>query len=441
MHKIIQLITRGKHLFDTDSLFRNSVYLIASTAIMSVLGFLFWLSVAHLYTAEQIGSASALIAATTLLGNASLLGMEYSLIRFLPKSKNQSRDINAAIGFVAVAAIIAAIGYILVSPALNIHISHLDDPLLRVGFVVLMVVVALNSLTDAVFIANRRAELHTLTYSVLATVKLLLPLALVPFGSLGIFAGYAVAMLSSLTLTFFLMRRHVGYKPKSSANWGLLSKVRTYAANNYIGHLLASISPQLMPLIILNGLGAEKVAYFAMAITIANFLYVIPVAIAQSLLAESAGSPEAKRAHIRGAVKILSLVLVPAVTVAVLAAPILLHIFGQQYSDNSTTLFQILAFATFFIAVSEVGNAILNIEHRSSGVVVSQLSCVAVTLVATILLLPHGLVGVGFALLLGNIASNISHLIFFAFGIGKKKEPLEESEALAHERGEETRIL
>lgn len=440
MQKIIQLITRSKHLFETDSLFRNSVYLIASTAIMSVLGFLFWLSVAHLYTPEQIGSASALIAATTLLGNMSLLGMEYSLIRFLPKSKDQSRDINAAIVFVAVAAAIAAIGYLFISPILNIHISHLGDPLMRVGFVALMIVVTLNSLTDAVFIANRRAELHTLTYSVLATVKLLLPLVLVPFGSLGIFAAYAIAMLSSLTLTFFLMRRHVGYKPKSKANWSLLRQVRTYAANNYVGHLLASLSPQLMPLIILNGPGAEKVAYFAMAITIANFLYVIPVAIAQSLLAESAGSPEAKRAHIRSAVKILSLVLVPAVTIAILAAPLLLHIFGHEYSDNSSTLFQILAFATFFIAVSEVGNAILNIEHRSSGVVASQLSCVVVTLIATILLLPHGLVGVGVALLLGNIASNISHFVFFAFGIGKKKEPLEESEALAHERGEESRL-
>lgn len=434
MHKILQLISRGKDLFQTDSLFRNSVFLIASTAIMSVLGFLFWLSVAHLYSPEQIGSASALIAATTLLGNMSLLGMEYSLMRFLPKSKNQSRDINAAIGFVAAAALVAAIGYLFVSPLLNIHISHLDDPLLRVGFIVLMIVVSLNSLTDAVFIANRRAGLHTITYSVLATVKLLLPLVLVPFGSLGIFAGYAVAMLSSLTLTFFLMRRHVGYQPQSKPNWRLLRKVKGYAANNYIGHVLASLSPQLMPLIILNSLGAEKVAYFAMAITIANFLYVIPVAISQSLLAESAGSPEGKRSHIRSAAKILSLVLVPAVILAIIAAPWLLQIFGHEYSDNSTGLFQILAFATFFIAISEVGNAVLNIEHRSSGVVASQLSSVVVTLVATLLLLPHGLIGVGVALLLGNIASNISHLVFFAFGIGKKKGQFEESEALAAER-------
>jgi len=440
MYKIPQLITRGKHLFETDSLFRNSVFLIASTAIMSVLGFLFWLSVAHLYTPEQIGSASALIAATTLLGNMSLLGLEYSLMRFLPQSKNQSRDINAAIGFVALAAAVAGVGYLLISPLLNIHISHLDDPLLRVGFVVLMIVVSLNSLTDAVFIANRRAELHTLTYSVLATVKLILPLVLLPFGSLGIFAAYSVAMLSSLALTFFLMRRHVGYQFRSKPNWRLLRNVRAYAANNYVGHLLASLSPQLMPLIILNSLGADKVAYFAMAITIANFLYVIPVAIAQSLLAESAGSPDGKRSHVKAATKILALVLIPAVAIAIIAAPFLLQVFGHEYSDNSSTLFQILAFATFFVAISEVGNAILNIEHRSSGVVASQVSSVVVTLAATVLLMPHGLVGVGIALLLGNIASNLSHAVFFTFGIGKKKIPLEASEALTQERGEENRI-
>lgn len=407
--------------------------MIGSTAIMSILGFLFWLAVAHLYTPEQIGSASALIAATTLLGNMSLLGLEYSLMRFLPGSKNQSRDINAAIGFVAGAAIFAAIGYLLISPLLGIHLSLLDEPWQKIGFVVLMIVVSLNSLTDAVFIANRRAELHTLTYTTLATVKLILPLALIPFGSLGIFAAYAIAVASSLALTIFLMRRYVGYQPNSGPNWSILGRVRTYAAHNYIGHLLSSLSPQVMPLIILAQLGADQVAYFAMAITIANFLYVIPIAISQSLLAESAGTPDAQRSHIRGAVKLLSLVLVPVVLLAVAAAPFLLHIFGHEYSGNSAGLFQVLAFATFFVAINEVCNAILNIQHRSSGVVSSQLITVVVTLGATLLLLPHGLVGVGVALLLGNIASNISHLVFFSLGLGKKRRQASETDVLVEE--------
>src|SRR5690242_5878766 len=107
IHKITQLWQRGLHLFAQDSLFRNSVFLIASTAIMSVLGFGFWLFVAHLYTPEEVGAASALIAVATLLGNISLLGLDASLVRFLPTSKSQSRDINSAIiavGSVALAA-------------------------------------------------------------------------------------------------------------------------------------------------------------------------------------------------------------------------------------------------------------------------------------------------------------------------------------------------
>ena len=428
MHNIERLISRGKSLFISDSLFRNSVFLILSTAIMSVLGFGFWLFVAHLYSPEQIGSASALIAVTTLLGNISLLGLEASLIRFLPSSKNQSRDINAAALAVTIASVLAAVAYLVISPLLGVHISLLDDSWEQISFTVLMIVVSLNSLTDAVFIANRRAELHTMTYTVLATVKLILPLLLIPFGSMGIFAAYAGAMLASLALTYFLMRHAVNYRPNTKPNWRLLHRARKYATNNYVGHILSSMTSQIMPLLILARLGADQVAFFSMAWTMANFLYVIPTAIAQSLLAESAGTPAAKRAHLRGAVKLLTLTLVPVVILSMVTAPLLLKIFGPEYSTGSTGIFQILALATFFVAINEVCNTILNIEHRSSGVVASQLSALGTTLLSALFLLRFGLVGVGLSLLIGTIASNISHLIYFAAGLGKKSGSTNETE-------------
>src|SRR5882757_2751857 len=92
---VLNFFQRTKHLFRTDSLFRNAALLMTSTAIVSVLGFGFWLFVAHLYTPSQIGIASALISITTLLSNLSLLGFNAGLIRFLPKAQDQSRYINA----------------------------------------------------------------------------------------------------------------------------------------------------------------------------------------------------------------------------------------------------------------------------------------------------------------------------------------------------------
>lgn len=420
MNKIRKLIKRGIQLFQDDSLFRNSVFLMASTAVSSVLGFGFWLFVAHLYTPSEIGSASALISLTTLLGNISLLGLEASLVRFLPTSKNQSRDINMAALAVTGAAIAASTIYLFIHPLIGAPISLLDSSWEQIGFIVLMVIVSLNSLTDSIFIANRRAELHTMTYTLLATVKLILPLFLVPFGSMGIFTAYAVATLSSLALTYILMRRSVDYHILARPEWGMIRKSRKYATNNYFAHILSSASSQLMPMIIITSLGAAQVAYFAMAWTMANFLYVIPSAMGQSLLAEGATDPSKRKYHVAHAIRTLTLILVPTIAVSIVGAPFILAIFGPQYAANSTAIFQILAFATFFIAVDSVCNTVLNIEHRSSGVVAAELSGIAVTLGATAFLIRFGLSGIGVSLLLGNIAANLCQLIFFKFGLGKQ---------------------
>jgi Ser/Thr protein kinase RdoA (MazF antagonist)/O-antigen/teichoic acid export membrane protein len=350
-----------------------------------------------------------------------LLGLDSSLVRFLPDSKNQSKDINAAMLVVAGAAMLSAALYMIIGPHLGIQLVLLDDTWEKVSFVVLMAVVSLNSLTDSVFIANRRAGLHTMTYTIQAVVKLILPLFLIPFGSMGIFAAYAGGVLASLILTFFLMRRTSSYSI-AKPNWKLLSAARKYAANNYIGHTLSSATAQLMPIFILTERNATEVAYFSMAWTMANFLYVIPTAIAQSLLAESATNTLKKIQHVKNAVRILAFILIPTVMVAVIGAPYLLTIFGSQYSAGSSAVFQILAIATFFVAINEVCITILNIEHRSSGVVAAQLSSLIVTFGSAIFLIRFGLIGVGGALLLGTIASNLSHLIFFTCKLGKRQK-------------------
>ncbi len=397
-----------------QSLLRNASLLIMSTAIMSALGFGFWLFVAHLYTPEQVGVASALIAISTLLSSLSMFGLDSALIRFLPGSKNQSRDINAALVAVGSLAVVASIIYLVAA-----HVFHLSiaTPFEWAGgfaaFIFIIVVVALNSLTDAVFIANRRAEFHTIVYAVFGVVKLVLPIALIGLGWLGIFSAYAVAALVGLILSFYYMIRVADYRLRAAPNWELVGSARKYSFNNYLGTLLATVPSQLMPLIIIQRLGAAQAAYFAMALTMANLLYVAPTSVAQSLLAESAHQPQQRAQHVARAVKMLAAILIPAVAAAVLIAPYLLHIFGKQYAQGSTTLFQILAVATFFVAVGSVCNTILNVEHRSGGIVLARSVLLIVTLVLTFLLIPFGLVGVGVAMTAGYGASNIVYLFLF----------------------------
>ena len=72
------------------SLYRNAVYLMLDNAIPALSGFAFWVIAARLYSAENVGIASATISVTGLLVAFSTLGLGNTLIRFLPNAREQT---------------------------------------------------------------------------------------------------------------------------------------------------------------------------------------------------------------------------------------------------------------------------------------------------------------------------------------------------------------
>jgi O-antigen/teichoic acid export membrane protein len=408
INRVHNLLLHFRALFRDNSLFRNSIYLMGSTVVMSIMGFGFWVFVAHLYSPADIGNAAALISLSALITNLSLLGINSSLVRFLSQSKDQSRTINAAVIVVAAVTVAASLVYLLVGSQFSATARVFTaSPLSVVLFVTIMVIVSINSLTDAVFIANRRAEFHTIAYGILGLIRLVSPLFLITYGSWGIFSAYILATLISLITSFFLMRRAASYRLFAQPDWSLISTVRKYGVNNYIGTLLAGIPSQVMPMLIVQNINAANAAFYSMAWTMANLLYIIPSATTQSLLAETSYDQQNGRRHLKDTVRMLTFILVPVIVISILVAPYLLSIFGAEYSHGSTLLFQVFALSTVFVAVNAVSSTILNIERRTFGIIVAQLATLIVTLGSVALLWGHGLLGVGLAMTLGLIASNL----------------------------------
>src|SRR3989344_8662938 len=106
--KIKDIISRVR----SDSLYRNSLYLMSSTYIMAFIGFFFWMIVTRLYTAEQVGLATTLISVTGLITSFSLLGLNTALIRFLPSAKNKNNMINTSFTLIAIAAVAVTLIFI-----------------------------------------------------------------------------------------------------------------------------------------------------------------------------------------------------------------------------------------------------------------------------------------------------------------------------------------
>jgi O-antigen/teichoic acid export membrane protein/Ser/Thr protein kinase RdoA (MazF antagonist) len=404
MQSLRNLVGRYLKPAGGDSLLRNAIFLMASTGIMSVLGFGFWIFVAHLYSPGAIGEASALISITLLISNLSFFGLNAAFVRFLPTSKNQSRDINAALITVSLATIVAGIVYLSFAPHFAGKLGWLmANPGHQLLFLFLLVAVSLNTLTDSIFIANRRAEYHTIVYTVFGVVKLILPLLLISSGALGIFTSYIAAVIASLALSFYFMKRATGYRILSRPNWVFISKSRHYTISNYLGALLWGLPSQLMPTLIIARLGDVNAAYFSMAWTMANLLYVIPSATTNSLLAETSHNMADQSKNLRHAIRILALILVPVVALSIIVAPYLLSLFGGNYARGGTHIFQLLALSTFFIAGSSIGNTIMNIEQRVKGIVGVQIITASTTLLLATVLVRFGLVGIGLSMLLGNM--------------------------------------
>src|SRR5712691_9144740 len=61
-----QLMRSLAHRLRSDSLLRNSIFIMGSTVATSAIGYLYWVVAAHMYSAHDIGLASAFISVMTL---------------------------------------------------------------------------------------------------------------------------------------------------------------------------------------------------------------------------------------------------------------------------------------------------------------------------------------------------------------------------------------
>ena len=176
-----------------DPLFKNAYFLMFSSLTAAGAGFFFWLIAARFYATQDIGLASAIIAAMGLISMLSLLGFDISLVRFLPERKDRAEMINTCltISFLVslTLALIFVAGINIWSPSLIIIRENKFLLLLFVAFTSVAPMAGL--LQGGVFAGFRKTE-----YSFYQTIMIFVRLAIVPFlaafGALGIYAAYGL---------------------------------------------------------------------------------------------------------------------------------------------------------------------------------------------------------------------------------------------------------
>jgi O-antigen/teichoic acid export membrane protein len=393
---------------------RNSLFLMASAGLTAGIGFIFWALVAHLYSSTQIGLATTLLSAISLISYLSTFGFGATMIRFQARGAARNRQVSMMLALVATASLLLGTGYVLAVKMISPDLAFIrDKPVYALVLIGICVFATVNLVTDSVFMAARRAEYNTLVDGFIQSLaKLVVPASVVGMGAMGIVAasgtGYVVATLASL----YLMYRKLGFRFSFRLGGTRIRETASYSATTHFSSLLNLIPQLALPIIVLRWLGPDNVTYYYLSSQIAALLSTGSYAIGDALFSEGAHDPEHLRSLMKRSAKIMTAVMVPGVAAVIVVREPLLGLFGGKYPAHAQGLLTVLALGALAVAFHTWASSALRITGRMKPLLGSNVVYLVATLALALGFAHRGLNWVGWAWALGNLASGLFAVAF-----------------------------
>jgi O-antigen/teichoic acid export membrane protein len=377
-----------------DPLYKNSLFIMLTSLSAAGFGFFFWIVAAKLYHKEDIGIATALISSMNLLILLTRFGLDVSIIRFFPEKDKSSIFSTSTIittFFTVLLGIIFILGIDRWSPELGI-LSSLQNAILYILFLTASSIV---SITSNSFTAVRRADFGFYQSLIIGSrVVILIPFAFLEI--IGIFGAVGVSFIIAGIFSLLSLTRS-GIKPILKIDRGFLNESFHFSAGNYIAGLFMAAPAQIMPIMVLNVLGAEETAHYYIAYTITSLLFMIPIALSTSLFVEGSHGEGLKKTTVKS-IRATFLLLIPAAVLLYFIGGWLLGLIGKDYAANGLELLRILVLSSFFMSICYIYMSIKKVQRDLKRLIhLSGLIFGLLTGLGYIFMLWFGVVGIGYA--------------------------------------------
>lgn len=377
-----------------DPLFKNSIFIMLTSVSSAGFGFIFWMLAAKMYSPEDVGIATALISSMALLVLISRFGLDSSIIRFFPIN-DKSRIFNTCViittFFVVLFGVIFIIGVDTFSPELYI----LKIPFNAAFYLIFLATSSIIALSTISFVAIRKAVFQFLQ-SIVVGSRILFLIPLMTFGAIGIFGAVGISFILAFLLALFLLAKS-GIRLGFIIDREFLNEAFNFSAGNYLAGIFTMGPNFILPILVMNTLGAENAAYYYIAYSISALLFVIPNSISMSLFVEGSHGEALKKNVMRSLVAIFS-ILLPAIIILYLIGGEVLGIVGVDYATNGLELLRMLVVANIFVSINFVYFSIMRIQKNMRGLVLlSSLIFVLLIGLSYIFMAMFGIVGVGYA--------------------------------------------
>ncbi len=415
IHRPVFAPPSGKQLYSrfNEPLFKNSFFLLVTNVLTSAGGFLFWALAANLYSGEDIGLASALVSAASLVSSLALMGLNFGVMRFLSSEHHKQTLVNTCLTLAFLSSSVFSLGFAVFSPPAGFFLPR--DALTM--FFIFTCSLSLCYVCGAAFIASRRAHFSFVRNlsMILAQLALLGCLAAPGYahvsdnGYVGLLSCFSFAALFSLFVALYLLSKtFTPYRLFPGIDLRHLRYVFRLSVGNYLVENFSMLPRYILPIVVLVALGPDESAYFSVALTVSNLLFLVPAAVSNSLFAEGTYSHDRKvfSSNISRSLRLIALILVPMIVVLFAAGKLMLAGFGELYIRNTYVPLCIISLASLPYAVIRLYATVKNIQLDLGPVVRVSLFSAAASIILSVILLEAagmGITGAALGFTLGQL--------------------------------------
>jgi O-antigen/teichoic acid export membrane protein/CelD/BcsL family acetyltransferase involved in cellulose biosynthesis len=432
----------------TDSLVRNSLFMMATTVATGLLGYVFWIVAARVFSTADVGMASAVISLCSTVALLTYLGPSAMLIERL-HAYERSRAWTSLVIRMCVAAAVATGLVAAVAIPLVAHSKGYGSFFGSAGVAVLAVIGAVActvvNMYGSAFIAARRADGVLAVQGLISLIKVLLvvPLCALGLGASGIVIAWVISSLVGVVLgALWLLPRlglgggrgrhalHAAAAPEPEPSAGVARDGQpTWTRAAYAWHLIGQhltgvggqLTPLVLPILVAIRLGIQANAHFYITWMIGSVFFMVSPAISNALFAESVRAGSGLRDTVGKAFRVTSFLLLPAIVVMVAGGKLILGIFGPAYPATGYALLIVLAVSTLPDSVSNIAVTVCRSTDRLGYSVAINIGILITTVTAAWLLMPRfGLIGVGVGWLGAQVLGAIASIPAF-LNLGGKK--------------------
>jgi O-antigen/teichoic acid export membrane protein len=416
----------------SDTLVRNSVFLMTSTVVTAGLGYIFWAFAAHAFSKQEVGIGSAVISLCSTIALLTYLGSSAMLIERLPANEHSSAWTAVLMRICLATAGVTVVAMLAIVPALRIFSQY--RPFFGTALPTLLAVAGAASWTlvnlfGSAFIAARRAGRLLSIQTLISGIKVLLifPYAAVGGDASGLVGAWTASAMVGVCIGAIWLIPQMGLgqrfdqdkrrRVEGTFDTRTRSRVRSRrrpqhrrpsvppskaSIRRMFGQHLTSVggalTPLLLPVLVVIRLGATSNAYFYITWMVGAVFFMVSPSVASALFAEGVRAGSDLRSVTARAMKVIAVLLVPAMAVMIVGGRLVLGLFGASYTAAGYGLLILLAASALPDAVSNVAVAIFRVTDRLGYSTMLNLGILMATLATAWVLMPSlGIAGAGLA--------------------------------------------